>query len=119
MALVLVIEDDERIARMLGRVAEMYGHEVIVETHALEALAKHLSNTEVRAVMSDFMMPHMSGVEVLTVFQDSRPDVRRILVTAAPRDWEVMEAQLSGLAQVVISKPPMLADFELALAWLD
>lgn len=114
--LVLVVDDDLTIAQMVGRVAEFTGCSPVIETSSLRA-AEHVWKG-VAAIITDYMMPGLDGLELLEVFRQGAPKVRRILLTAAPGEPEVAAALRSGLAQRVISKPPTLSDLENALAWL-
>ncbi len=117
-AKVLCVDDDDSVARILADVVAFCGHSAIVETMPIEAVAKHLLDTTVRAVLTDLMMPRLNGIEMLSIWQERRPEVRRILVTAAPQEAEVRDAHRSGLVQMVIAKPPSIADLKVALAWL-
>jgi len=117
-ARVLCLDDDLTIARMIGDVVEFCGLVPVVEQDSIEATSTHLRDSAVRAVLVDYMMPRLDGITVLLMWQESRPDVRRVLITAAPQETEVREALRSGVAQMVISKPPSIADIKMALAWL-
>lgn len=117
MAKVLCIDDDVTVAVASGRVVEFCGHEPVIVVNSIDA-ALHIRDLQVRAVLVDFMMPRMDGLEVLTVWQEQRPDVRRVLLTAAPHESEVVAAVRSGLVQLLIAKPPGIADIEKALLWL-
>lgn len=115
MALVLVVDDDYSVARMLGDAVNFCGHRSIVETDPMKAATR---TENFAAVLSDLMMPRLTGIELLAIFADRSPHVRRILITAAPEEDEVHEAQRSGIVQMVIVKPPGLGDIRHALAWL-
>jgi DNA-binding NtrC family response regulator len=116
---VLCVDDDESVARLMGEVVAFCGHEPITEMDAITAVTNHVHNPEIRAVLADYMMPKMDGLELLLVWQEQRPKVRRILITAAPHEEAVREAQRTGLVEMVIAKPPTIADIKMALAWLN
>ncbi len=119
MARVLVLDDDVEIARMVGRVVELHGHEALIETSSMDALMKHgRGATRLSAAIVDLLMPRLTGIEVLAVLQESVPNVRRVLLTAAPSEPEVRDAVASGIVQMLIPKPPTLSDLERALLWL-
>lgn len=117
MAKVLCIDDDEVVARLVAEVVEFCGHSPIVETDAVKA-AGMVREQNIAAVLSDYMMPRLDGIDILVIWQQSRPSVRRVLITAAPHEAEVRDALRSGVAQMVIAKPPGIADIKMALAWL-
>lgn len=115
---VLCIDDDEMVARLIAEVVEFCGFEPIKETDSMTAMVQHVRDSSICAVLTDYMMPRFDGVEVLVMWQEQRPEVRRVLITAAPHEQIVKEAGRSGVAQMVISKPPSIADIKMALAWL-
>lgn len=118
MALVLCLDDDESVAKLVADVVRFCQHTPVVEMSSIDAVSRHLRNADLLAVLADYMMPQMDGLEVLDVFRAERPDVRRVLITAAPTQEEVRRAEREGLVQMVIAKPPNISDIKLALAWL-
>jgi CheY-like chemotaxis protein len=123
MVKVLCIDDDESVARLMAEMVEFVGrnyggYEAVTCMDTFEAI-EHLKDRRIRAVVSDYMMPKLDGLEFLVVVQEQRPDVRRILLTAAPNESAVKDAKRSMLAMSVVAKPPSIRDMELALAWLS
>lgn len=117
MKLVLCVDDDLAIAQLVGEVVRFCKLEPAVVTDPVEA-ATRLQDQRVVAVLTDLMMPRLDGVELLSVAQEQRPDVRRVLITAAPGEEVVRDAMRTGAVQMVIAKPPGIADIKYALAWL-
>lgn len=119
MALVLCIDDDLTIARMVADVCRFAGHNAVTETSSIDALSKWIHDQRVRAVITDLLMPKLDGIELLIVFRDTRPDVRRVLITAAPMELDnVRRAEADGTIQMTIAKPPTISDIQLAVSWL-
>lgn len=118
MLKVLCLDDDLTIAKLLGVVVTNEGHEPLVETDAILALSKHLLDPEVACVICDYQMDNLTGIEVLAAFQERRPDVRRVLFTAFPRDAELSEALRTGVVEMLLPKPPHMSDLRAAVAWL-
>ncbi len=118
MALILCLDDDATVARMVADVVRFCKHDAVVETSSIDAVATWLKNPRLKGVFADFMMPRLDGVEFLTIFRDARPDVRRILITAAPGEKAVREAEEDGTVQAVIAKPPSIGDIKLVLVGL-
>lgn len=106
------------MARLIADVVTFCKHEPVVETDAVDSVAPHIQDMRVKAVLCDLMMPRMDGIEVLGLWMESRPDVRRVLITAAPQEESIREAVREGIVQLVIAKPPNIADIKYALAWL-
>jgi DNA-binding NtrC family response regulator len=117
VATVLVVDDDESVARLVAKIVEFCRHYPIVEDDPFEA-AQILRAHKIGAVLTDYMMPKLDGLELLTIAQESSPQTRRVLITAAPNEEAVKAAAKSGLVQMVIAKPPGIAEVEQALAWL-
>lgn len=116
MARVLVVDDDRAIAEMVARVVRFCGHEPVVCLDSREVLLHH--RIGYGAAVVDYLMPGFNGLELLASIEESAPKTRRILLTAAPDERPVQEALLAGTVQQVISKPPSIHDFEVALAWM-
>lgn len=60
-AQVLVVDDDESVARTLARV--LRGHDVVVALHAPDALERISSGERFDVIVCDFMMPVMTGAQ--------------------------------------------------------
>lgn len=118
MALVLCIDDDFVVAKMVADIVTFCRHEPIVETDPIEAIATWIHDPRLAVVITDFMLPRMSGVEVLSIVQEARPEVRRVLITAAAKDEVPHRAARDGIAEMLIIKPPAIEDIRRALAWL-
>ena len=63
MARVLLVEDDNVTSMILARAIRKAGHEVVVAANGLEAI-DCLLETDFSLVISDLMMPKMSGEQL-------------------------------------------------------
>ena len=86
---ILTVDDDPAVSRSVARdLRRMYGeHYRIVRAEsgaqALEALHEiKLRGEEVAALLADYRMPQMSGIEFLEQAMDVFPQARRVLLTA-------------------------------------
>mgnify|MGYP000848186871 CR=1 FL=1 len=78
---VLIIDDDQRIAKMLSQVFAEYGLEPLLASTGSQGLA--VSREEAPdAVLLDLRLPDMGGMEVLKSLHDSRPQVPVIIFSA-------------------------------------
>jgi len=116
MARVFVVDDDPSVAMMLAEVVQFFGHESIVETDSLRAA--QLVHSGWDALLSDYLMPGLSGVELCRIFREASPATRRVVVTAAPQEPTIRDALHEGIVQLILSKPTVLADVKQALMWL-
>ena len=64
MALVLVVEDEAELARLIRRELEAAGHRVLLADDGEEGLRLHAAEAP-EAVVLDWMLPGIDGLEVL------------------------------------------------------
>lgn len=82
---ILFVDDDDLMLRVGARVAEKEGWVASCASNAFEAL--HILERElVSVVISDYNMPHMNGIELLSAVRKCRPDVARVLMTGSMDD---------------------------------
>jgi DNA-binding response OmpR family regulator len=108
MGRVLVIEDDERIGRLVTRALEAEGHPTERATTGPEGLAAALAH-DYDLVVLDLMLPGMDGREVLERLIDERPD-QRVLVLSAVPEIGMRVAVLEAGAADFLSKPFAVAE---------
>ena len=83
MSGVLVVDDEERITRLMRRVFENEGYAVRTAATGAEALST-AGQRDHELVVLDLMLPDMSGAQVLAGLLDADPETRVIVVSAAP-----------------------------------
>jgi two-component system NtrC family sensor kinase len=89
---VLVVDDDEHVRRTLGRILRgRFRGKVVLAADAQEGLA-FLGREGIQAVVSDYRMPGMSGVEFLRVVKERWPAVQRVLLTGQADSSAIEEA---------------------------
>ncbi len=107
----LVIDDDASITEALSRVVKSMGFEVVSHTDPRDAAKE----TNFDVVITDFMMPHLSGVDLLHELRAANPDAVRLLITAA-NDFKVaMKAVNEGEVFKLLAKPWSLAELRSAI----
>jgi CheY-like chemotaxis protein len=116
MVRVLIVEDDPSVALMLSDAVTFFGHDPAIEADSLIAAQRVREGWDV--LLTDYLMPRLDGIELATVFQQAAPKVRRVVITAAPREQAIAEALRSGVVQLVLSKPTTLTDLRSAFLWL-
>ncbi|KAA0225383.1 sigma-54-dependent Fis family transcriptional regulator [Fimbriimonadia bacterium ATM] len=100
---ILVVDDEPNIRRILQAALERSGYVVTTAEsgeHALELLA----NTDYTLVISDVLMPGITGVELLKRIKSKKPDVPVLIVTAFGTIPQAVEAIRAGAADY-ITKP--------------
>ncbi len=98
---VLIAEDDNTTALLLTRVLTKAGHEVIRAHDGRSALALVHSDVGLDAILTDWMMPNMDGIEfiqnlrrstqqpppIVVVTQVASDDARDLLLEAGADDY--------------------------------
>jgi two-component system, NtrC family, response regulator len=78
---ILLVEDDAALAASLERVLGLAGYNVTVAGSAESAL-EHTTNVRCAAVVTDFKLPHLSGLDLVNKLQMINPRLPIILMTA-------------------------------------
>ena len=78
---ILLVEDNEDLRVATRSVLESMGYEVRTAANGREALESFHSNGRVDLLISDVVMPGMSGRELLDRIQETHPDVRVLFVS--------------------------------------
>lgn len=95
---ILVVDDEEALARSLSRVLEKTGREVVLAYDG-KAAADALSRRAFDVIITDVHLPGMSGVDLLRLVRGRDLDVPVILVTGEPSIETAMEAIALGAMQ--------------------
>ncbi|TNF38144.1 MAG: PAS domain S-box protein [Deltaproteobacteria bacterium] len=95
--MVLVVEDDSLVRMTVRFYLEDAGYEVIDASEPSEALALPDAQLEqVAVVLTDMVMPGMSGREMMRQLERRRPSLRAIYMSAYPGDMLVHEGRLEA-----------------------
>jgi EAL domain-containing protein (putative c-di-GMP-specific phosphodiesterase class I) len=100
---ILVLDDDVLIGRTLGRLFTAAGYDVTVTTEGRVAIEAVVSRP-FDVIVSDIMMPRMTGVEFLRRVRAHDLDVPVILMTGNPTVETAVEAVALGAIQY-LAKP--------------
>src|SRR5207245_3809777 len=100
---VLVVDDEQRLRKVLAATLQREGYEVQVAANGEEALAA-LDRDGADVVVTDLVMPRMDGLSLLRKVVVSHPDVPVIVVTAHGRVDSAVEAMKVGAFDFV-TKP--------------
>jgi DNA-binding response OmpR family regulator len=105
MARVLVVEDDDSIARLIEVDLGLQGHTVRVAADGKAGLVA-FEKFKPDVVLLDWMMPDMSGLDVLDQIKARgwRSAVRVVLVTAKVQERDMIRGWQAGV-DAYLSKP--------------
>jgi putative two-component system response regulator len=111
---VLVIDDDDVVRMLVVEILESAGHEVIAAEGAERALGL-LENSDFDLVVSDVVMPGLSGLELLEIVRQRRASLPIVLVTGAGT-YDTLSQALTRGAAGLVTKPFTHADLRQAVA---
>jgi len=103
---ILVIEDDPNILSMIIKNLEYLGYEVIAARDGMEGLKK-LESGGFDLVVTDIVMPYVSGVGVITALKEKHPHIPVIAITGYGKEPEA--AAMEKKADLVVAKPVKMA----------
>jgi CheY-like chemotaxis protein len=103
---VLVADDEPHIGRIIKMKLEQGPFEVTLAYDGREALDVLARDREIKLVLLDLMMPHLSGLDVLAAMRaDERwRDLPTIILTAAGQDQQHQRALALGASEF-LTKP--------------
>jgi len=100
--IVLVIEDDQDVLSMLVKHLAHMGYEVITARDGMEGLKK-LNLERFDLVITDIVMPYVSGLGLVTTLKEKKPSIPVIAITGYGKEPET--AALEKKADLVLAKP--------------
>ncbi|MBN1104523.1 MAG: response regulator [Deltaproteobacteria bacterium] len=103
---ILLVEDDPAVLSMLVKNLEYFGYEVIQAVDGMEGL-KMLETGRYDLVITDIVMPYVSGVGVVSALKQKMPQIPVIAITGYGKEPET--AALEKKADLVLAKPVKIA----------
>ncbi len=104
MSRILVVDDEELVRTLTVQVLERAGYEVVGAGDAQLALDL-LEEGRFDLVLSDVVMPGLSGVELLNELRDTQPDLPVLLMTGGSPQPERTTRALELGANGIVYKP--------------
>ena len=112
---ILVIEDDVDVLSILIKHLKYLGYEVIIASDGMEGL-KRLDSGGYDLVITDIVMPFVSGVGVVTALKNKYPNIPVIAITGYGKEPEA--AAMEKKADLVLPKPVKMAELKEHIAEL-
>lgn len=110
-ARVLLVDDDATVLDVYARSLERLGHHVTAVSHGEEALACFLSDPSAYdLLLTDQMMPGLSGLELVARARATRPDIPAVITTG--RVDALPEGELDRLDCALLPKPASALDID-------
>ncbi len=116
-AKLLVVEDEPLVRDLLQRTLLRAGHTVVTAQNGEQALLQAQSHADFDAVITDVVMPHMGGRELITRLRRTNPTLPVLFVSGYSDDSESLLRATAGHG-AVLTKPFTSAQLQEALARL-
>ena len=118
--LVLVVEDEEMVRRMMEGMLRRIGYEVMAAGSGAEAVdIFRLHQTEIKLVVSDLSMPGMNGWDTLAALRKMRPDIPVILASGYDEAGAMGSGDGSVKPNAFLHKPFLLDELKKALTCIE
>jgi signal transduction histidine kinase/ActR/RegA family two-component response regulator len=101
---VLLVEDEEALLRVAARMLKGLGYTVITTTDPCEALTLASQHAEIDMLMTDVIMPHMTGRELWQELSKARPELKCLFISGYTADVISNRGVLEGGVQF-LQKP--------------
>jgi DNA-binding response OmpR family regulator len=111
MSLILLVDDDPQMLRLLSDVIELDGHQALMAEDGEVAMG-YFSHQTPDLVITDILMPNKEGLEFIAEVRELHPDIKIIAYSGGgSADPESYLEFASGMgADRVFSKPMPLAN---------
>ena len=100
---ILIVDDDETIRKVLEAILQDEGYTIDSADTAKKAIEKS-QNEFYNLALLDVRLPDMEGIELLTKLHDTKPKMRKIIITGYPTLQNAVAAVNKG-ADAYIMKP--------------
>jgi PAS domain S-box-containing protein len=107
---ILLVDDEEALLMGRKRIFEKLGYHVVAKKNSPEALEVFKAQPHLfDLVITDYTMPHMTGVEIAREINSIRPEIPIVLSTGGGAVDILEEAKEAGIREIV-TKPLQLCD---------
>jgi CheY-like chemotaxis protein len=108
---VLLVDDQRDIVRLLHSTLQTLGHQLdIVDAPSGEEALLEASRRKVDLLVSDYLLPGISGVELMRKIKVRSPDLKVIFISGMT-ERKARDEMLNAGAVAIFDKPIPLADF--------
>ncbi len=101
---ILIVDDEENVLHALRRSLRKEGYELFFGSEPAEGLAL-MKDQPVDMVISDHLMPNMTGLDFLKIVRDRYPDTMRLMLTGHADMQTAVDAINHGNIYRFLTKP--------------
>lgn len=98
---ILIVDDTQNFPQHIAGLLELKGYRSTVVPTGEEAL-KVLRSTEVNLVITEVLLPAMSGLNLLKLIRESHPEIDVIIVTGMSSDFTAIKALRLGAFDYIV-----------------
>jgi CheY-like chemotaxis protein len=103
--LILVVDDDELLAKMLGELLRDEGYVVWTANNGLEGYASYHQH-QAETVITDIDMPELDGFAMVRCIRVINPVIRAIYTSGAPEQYRgILANETKKFGALVLRKP--------------
>ena len=102
---ILIVEDEDTLCESLQRVFRREGYEADIADSA-ETAFRLLENTTYDLILTDVILPGISGIELIARYKEQNPNQKVIIMTAYASLQTAVEALRVGACDFIV-KPIM------------
>jgi diguanylate cyclase (GGDEF)-like protein len=113
-SLILVVDDDKLMRGVLAEILRNYGYGVITASNGTDAI-EQLESRRVDLVVTDLIMPQMSGIDLIRLGRREFPDIDFIVITASNSVDIAVETMKAGATDYIV-KPFHLEQIRIVVA---
>ncbi len=103
-ATILLVEDEDSVRVLARELLESAGYTVITPQDAAEAVRAAAGGVEFDLLVTDIVMPGMSGPDLVRHLRDSRPNLR-VLYMSGYNDDLLLHKQVTRSHNILVEKP--------------
>jgi len=97
--MILVVEDEPAARDAVAETLQSLGYQVLVAANGREALSIfELHGDEIALVLSDLMMPGISGTELFRILKQKKPAVKIVAMTGYPLQFKARDLPVQDIA---------------------
>ncbi len=101
---ILLVEDEPTLREATREYLGCLGYRVLRASHGAEALEIARSGESIDVLITDMMMPKMSGKELASVIESERPSIKVLFISGAV-DSSVVRQQILKSGTTIVAKP--------------
>ncbi|MFO1258523.1 MAG: response regulator [Gammaproteobacteria bacterium] len=102
---ILIVDDEVNVLKSLSRALKTTEFDVISTDEPKKAIEILYQRNDIDVIISDFNMPHMNGIELLTEVKELFPHVQRFILSAYQDFNVIVKALNEGIIHKYCAKP--------------